>query len=474
MRPHKVFTGLAVLFVLATAGLSGLRQAAGPMNARAAGDHRTSQSSQTPPAGPNPAAPATPATPADLGPKLASLRDRLRDVLKHYAKRKLNTSEHSAWEVMHMVIAHGLKTEILVGGPDGELQTAIGWLCFNHTFQGDRILTLENGRPLGVIGVGLQGHHGQLLAILAQARLRRDYPLHVAGKSFTVEDLIENEKLTCRSGTELTFKLIAASHYLTTDATWKNETGQTWSISRLLREEIAAPIQGAACGGTHRLMGLSQAVRKRQKEGKPLDGEFDRARQYLQDYHRYAFRLQNPDGSFSTQWLEYRESRPDIERRLQTSGHILEWLAFSLSDEELRQPNTVRAVEYLTDLLASHRGRKWSIGPLGHTLHALSLYDKRVFRPLDEKAPAIEVNEEDSPPAREPRSAKAQQGAVGNDSPWVRRLTLHHLQRSVAPAPAVRHETAAAGGESAVPEAPALHVGSETGPLLVPPRGVLK
>ena len=471
MRPHKVFTGLAVLLVLTTAGLSGLRQAAGPMNARAAGDHRTNQSGKTPPARPNPAASATA---AELTPKLASLRDRLRDVFKHYAKRKLNTSEHSAWEVMHMVIAQGVKSEVRVGGPRGETQNAIGWLCFNRTFQGDRILTLENGRPLGIIGVGLQGHHGQLLAILAQARLRRDYPLHVAGKSFTVEDLIENEKLTCRSGTELTFKLIAASHYLATDATWKNETGQTWSISRLLREEIAAPIQGAACGGTHRLMGLSQAVRKRQKEGKPLDGEFDRARQYLQDYHRYAFRLQNPDGSFSTQWLEYRESRPDIERRLQTSGHILEWLAFSLSDEELRQPSTVRAVEYLTDLLASHRERHWSIGPLGHGLHALALYDERVFRPLDEKAPAIEVHEEDSPPARAPRSARGQPGAGGNDSLWARRLTLRHLQRSVAPAPAVRQETAAPRGDTAIPGGPAMHLGSETGPLLVSPRGMLK
>jgi len=53
---------------------------------------------------------------------------------------------------------------------------------------------------LGVIGVGLQGHPGQLLAVLAQAQLRRDYPIWVAGREFKVDDLIENEKLTCRGG----------------------------------------------------------------------------------------------------------------------------------------------------------------------------------------------------------------------------------------------------------------------------------
>jgi len=410
--------------------------------------------------------------PRQLGPKMASLRDRLRRVLAHYEKRKLNTSEHSAWEVMHMVIAYGLKTEVLVGGPRGEKQTAIGLLCYNRTFQGNQILTLENGRPIGVIGVGLQGHHGQLLAILAQANLSREYPMHVAGRWFKVEDLIENEKLTCRSGMELTFKLIAMSHYLTTDTKWKNDAGQEWSISRLIREEIRAPIQGAACGGTHRLMGLSQAVRKRQKEGKPIDGEFARARKYLQDYHRYAFQLQNPDGSFSTQWLEYREDRPDIERRLQTSGHILEWLAFSLSEEELRSPDCVRAVDYLVGLLNRHPDRPWSIGPLGHGLHALALYDERIFRPLDRKEPSKEPAAREEtvddrlPPAREPRSAASEKGP---DEQSVLRRSLPTQARRPLPPPAPRPSASAPAMRLQGPR-----LSSDAGPELISPRGRLK
>ena len=125
---------------------------------------------------------------------------------------------------------------------------------------------------------------------------------------------------------------IAFSHYLDSDETWKNAKGEEWSIPRLIREEIQAPINGAPCGGTHRLMGLSYAVRERQRQEAPVDGEFSRAATYVDDFHRYTFRLQNRDGSFSTEWFKRAAAKDDLDRRLQTSGHILEWLASSVPD----------------------------------------------------------------------------------------------------------------------------------------------
>jgi hypothetical protein len=215
---------------------------------------------------------------------------------------------------------------------------------------------------------------------LAQVHTMPDYPLEYQGRKFTVGDLIESEKLGCRSRTELTFKLIGLSHYLETDATWKSEDGSEWSIPRLIREEIAQPIlRTAPCGGTHRLMGLAYAIRKRTEQGMPIDGEFQRAEKYLNDYHAYAFRLQNPDGSFSTSWFEGPGARTDINRRLQTTGHILEWLVFSLPQEDLNDPRVVKAVDYLASLLIAGQGRAWDIGPLGHSLHSLRIYQRRVF-----------------------------------------------------------------------------------------------
>jgi len=69
----------------------------------------------------------------------------------------------------------------------------------------------------------------------------------------------------------------------------------------------------------------------------------------------------------------------DDARRLETTGHILEWLVFSLPDDELTSPRTVKSVEFLANLLWEKRDREWEVGPKGHALHALALYDERVF-----------------------------------------------------------------------------------------------
>jgi hypothetical protein len=206
-----------------------------------------------------------------------------------------------------------------------------------------------------------------------------DYPIKVGERDFTVADLVEYEKDTCVAGTELTFKLIGLSHYLPSDATWTSESGQQWSIERLIREEIGQPIRGATCGGTHRLMGLSYAVQRRVRQGLPINGEFRRAEIYTGDYHKYTFKQQNSDGSFSTAWFRGRGNDADLDTRLRTTGHILEWMAYSLPEEGLTDPRTVQAVEYLTGLLHENSNRRWEIGPLGHALHALALYRDRAL-----------------------------------------------------------------------------------------------
>ena len=111
-------------------------------------------------------------------------------------------------------------------------------------------------------------------------------------------------------------------------------------------------------------------------------------RTFIQDYHRYTFSLQNPDGSFSTEWFERRGNDPDIDRRLKTSGHILEWIGFSLSDDELRDPRMIKAVDYVATILAKNDQHTWEIGPLGHGLHALAIYDDRVFKDVEPMQPS--------------------------------------------------------------------------------------
>jgi len=324
--------------------------------------------------------------PPPLTQQLIQLRSRVRSVLKGYYRRTLNSREHDPWEVMHGMLAYGVRSRVRQGGPRGEPITSVGWMCYNKPCKGLSMLYVTpKGELRAKYGVGLQGHLGQFLAMLAQCRVSADYPIHVGNNEFTIRDLVSAEKKTCYPKSELTFKLIALQYYLDLNQRWVNDQGQEWDIPRLIREELAQPIRGAACGGTHRLSSLSLTVKTRIRRGEPLDGEYARAASFVQKYHKYAFSLQNRDGSLSTAWFRGRGDDSDINRRIKTTGHILEWLCYSLSDEELRQPPTVRAVSYLANLMYSKYDNDWEVGPMCHAIHALLLYDERVFQPFDGK-----------------------------------------------------------------------------------------
>jgi len=282
----------------------------------------------------------------------------------------------SPWGAMHAMIAYGVDSELIAGD---RRVNAIGYLCYNGTCNGQQLFHTTNKKIAARIGVGVQGHGGQFLSMLAQSRVKTDFPMKADGLDFTVADLIQFEKDSCRPRTELTFKLISLVHYLKSDDTWKSNDGQDWDIPRLIQEELKQPIVGAACGGTHRMTGFSYAVRKREQRKEELTGQWLRAKKFVESYHEYTFRLQNPDGSFSTDWFAGRADFGPPSRRLETTGHITEWLSFSLSPAELRDPKMIKSVQYLTNLLLKGRDDKWSIGPLGHGLHALAIYDERVF-----------------------------------------------------------------------------------------------
>lgn len=313
--------------------------------------------------------------------QLERLRLGITRTLAAYQRRPLNTAQHSPWEVMHGFIAFGIPTQLRVGGPGGAAVNAIGWMNQGGKCRGQVMMVPGGDHPKALYGIGVQGHSAQYLAILAQCRVSRHSPITLQSKSYTVADLIEEEKLSCKSGTELTFALIALAHYLHSDAEWENRSGEKWSLARLMEEEIEQPIRGAACGGTHRLFGLSYGCQRRLRATGQLDGVYRRADKYVREYQVLALsKLQNRDGSFSTEWFKYPADRDDdIDRKVQTTGHILEWLVASLDQEMLYHSRVVAAVEFLTSALAREPNRAWKIGPLGHALHALNIYQERVW-----------------------------------------------------------------------------------------------
>ena len=354
-------------------------------------DDEESEASAAAPAAAAPAIAPTPEKPLPpLTRQLTYVRSRVRGVLRGYYRKQLNSREHNPWEVMHGMLAYELQSRIRQGSPRGKLITSIGWLCYNKPCKGQTLMHVtREGELRARYGVGLQGHLGQLLAMLAQCRVSPDYPILVGQHQFTIRDLIEAEKKTCYPDSELTFKLLAFQQYVDLDEKWVNDQGLEWDFPLLIREELAQPIRGAACGGTHRLSSLSLTVKARVRRGEPLDGEYARAAEFVNKYHQYAFQLQNRDGSLSTSWFRGRGDESDIDRRIKTTGHILEWLCYSLSDEELRDQRTLRAVSYLANLMASNYDNDWEVGPMCHAIHALMVYDERVFQPYDRPGYAV-------------------------------------------------------------------------------------
>lgn len=320
---------------------------------------------------------------APVNDRMNRLKRRIEQVLAIYKRRPLNTQDHTPWEIMHSFLAYGIGTDVRVGGPRGGLVNAIGWVNSGGRCRGQTMLATQDGRITALKGVGLQGHSAQYLAVLAQCRVAANSPLTPQRQSFTVADLIEQEKLDCKSKTELTFALIGLAHYLPTDATWTSRDGQPWSLERLVAEELEQPIRGAPCGGTHRLFGLAYGCQRRLRATGSLEGTYARADAFVREYQFMTLtKLQNADGSFSTEWYKFptaQNREDDIDRKIQTTGHMLEWLVASLDQESLYHARVTRAVEFLTRALASEPDRQWAVGPMCHALHALSVYQERVW-----------------------------------------------------------------------------------------------
>jgi hypothetical protein len=339
-----------------------------------------------------PQPPKEAAPPAPLSPEMTTLRDSVRRTLASYAEESFNTRENTAASILQVCLAYGCDAEVRRDVANGQRLNGITCLCWNYPCAGYELLGVSGDWIAPRIGHGYQEYPGQLLAVLAISRVPREYPIRVGDDVRKVSDLVEYEKRDCHAGGDLSFKLIGLSRYVPSDETWKNDLDEPWSLSRMIREELAARGDEASCGGTHRLLALSYAIDCRLKRGEPIDGQFLRAQKYVSEFCNYAMELQNADGSWHPRFFAYRGQGGTVVEQLHSTGHILRWLVFSLPEDQLQDPRIVRAVARVNSLLADgrYRGRSLSaaseleIAARMNAIHALMLYDQRVFQPRDE------------------------------------------------------------------------------------------
>ena len=318
-----------------------------------------------------------PSRPFRVSSQVYRMKQPIERVLQYFYDNAEIADGRSNWGMMHAIMVYGVDTQLIA---NNRRYSTIAWIAGNNICRGQRLLTHDATGIKPKSGVGLQGHQAQMLAVFSLCDVPADYPLYAGNTKYSVQDVINVEMRDCKPGEELTFTLIGLSHYLDTDATWIAGDGQRWNFQRLIAEELSQPIVGTACGGTHRLMGFAHALRKRREEGKPIIGQWARAEYFLRDFVAYTYRLQNRDGSMSTNWFEGRGDNGNIDRKIQTTGHMVEFLLTVTPDSQLQDPRLVRAINFLMTSMHNDLGRDWKIGPKGHALRSMAMYHDRVFK----------------------------------------------------------------------------------------------
>ena len=334
----------------------------------------------------------------ELSPEMVALRDRVRQTLAAGFNQPPGTRENTPTEIIHHCLVFGCDATVRNGADGNRPANAIGCLAWNFSCGGYQLMRNDGRRMIARVGFGLQQRPGQFLAVLAQSGVPDDYEIRVGEHHGTVSDLVEYEKLDCRGGMDLSAKLIGLAFYVETNQTWKNQLGETWSIERIVEEELDRKVAGGKPELTDQLLGLSYALRWRLLRKLPLEGQFVRAKNYVEASRKHVLGLQNPDGSWHPRGFIFKGTSNDRAGLMRSNGRILEWLALSFPKDRLEDPQVVSSVAYLTGLLNSrnsrHRSTSLTIAESVdrmHALRALVIYDQRYFRPRDRQEPVSEV-----------------------------------------------------------------------------------
>jgi len=335
-----------------------------------------------------PPAEAKPQPKKELSPEMAALRDRVRRTTGAVYHQPFNTRDNNVSDIIQFCRAFGCQSEICDGGPSGPKVNGITCLCWNLPCGGGSPLLVCEGHLAARIGYGYQEVPAQLAAVLALARVPAEYPVRVAERVGTVADLVESEKLACRAGEDLSWRLIALAQYVS-EPTWKNAQGEQWSVERMVREELKRLVGQVPQTEATPLLALSWTLDRRTRHNLPLDGDFLTAKKYVADCRDYVLASQNSDGSWG------RASARDPASALAATAGLLEWLVLSLPKKQLEEPKIVQAVGYVDGLLAMQVNQV-NLSALGSrdlaaamaAAHALYAYDAEVFAPADPPPPA--------------------------------------------------------------------------------------
>lgn len=314
---------------------------------------------------------------------LEHLRPRIEGALEQARRREL-TSDHGFWTVFHAILGTGLEKTMLKDMKTKEKVSAIDYICKGGKLTGLAFVPTEDGLDVEIrpdLQFKSQGHQDQFIAEMAQWGMPATRKFRVAGRDYTFHDFIQHSKMraSVTKAQELSWAVVIVAQYFKTDHKWTNSFGETITCEDIARYELDASIDEAACGGTHRLFGLTWAYHLHLNNGGMKEGVWSDIDKKIAEYKRIAKKHQNPDGSLSTEYFRGPGRDPNIEARISTTGHMVEWLALAMTDAELRAPWMQSAVSALSKQILDMGNDSIDGGALYHAAHGLHIYHSRIF-----------------------------------------------------------------------------------------------
>jgi hypothetical protein len=333
-----------------------------------------------PPAAPKAAKKETPPIPDGL-------RQRVAAAITNVRKRTLTTT-NAFWTVFHGILGLGPDVE-LTNPRTKEKVKALDFICDGGELRGINFRPLPLADPAHPLGVEVistmdgqgQGHQDQFISEMGQWNMPPDRRMIVGGKEFTYMDFVRysQARAMMTPNQELSWTITIVAQYIGTDVSWTNLRNKPLHYEDIVRYELEQPVETAACGGTHRLFGLAWAYHLHLQKGGKTEGVWRGVPEKTARYRDVARQFQSSDGSLSTNFFRSRGNAPDKNLRINTTGHIVEWMALALSDEDLRQQWVQDAVMRLSLDILEMQDKPIDSGSMYHAVHGLQIYYARMF-----------------------------------------------------------------------------------------------
>ncbi len=296
-------------------------------------------------------------------------------------RRTLSTDVHTPWQIMHALL--GLREDFKMN-KKGRKVDGLEWISNGPKFEGeDWFLESEWGGKAHPYSkpYAFEGHANQSLAILSMLGLPVTHELKTGTKTITIADMINHAKMEINDKEEVSWSLWSLSRYLPPDATWTNKKGEVWSIDRMaqlqLTRLLSKPMMKHPCGGTHAMFALAHARNIRLQNGLPMRGIWLQVDQQIQKCITLARYQQQPNGQFSTKFFDAKATEADFDKRIASSGHVLEFLMISLPQEQLNHSWVRRGIEATARDIMANRQSYVKCAPLYHAVNGMKIYIDR-------------------------------------------------------------------------------------------------